>query len=102
MRSKTRVKDRIPPEVKRRAERAGFKKDPDWYAGRVYEPEPESTLESTPPDVRERLARATSQRRTKARQRGADVARMAWEPIRRIIARLRALGRAGQYRHRSP
>ena len=32
-----RVRDRVPPEVRHRTERAGLP-DPTWYAGRSYEP----------------------------------------------------------------
>lgn len=36
--SKRSIRDQIPPEARRRARRAGFSADADWYAGRDYKP----------------------------------------------------------------
>jgi hypothetical protein len=52
------IEDRMPPEVRRRADKGGGPKA-NWYAGREQSPETrvQSTLEETPPEVRDELAK---------------------------------------------
>lgn len=52
------VRDQIPPEARRRARRAGFSADADWYAGRDYDPPTAVEASDDPPENDLALAKA--------------------------------------------
>jgi hypothetical protein len=77
--SRRRVRDIVPPEVRRRT--AEFP-DPDWYAGRVREEVEDRPLLHVDEDaLRQRSREATAASRSRLRQRGR-------QRIRHIVAKI--------------
>ena len=70
--SKRPVRDQIPPEARRRAKRAGFSADADWYAGRDYDPLVDAEAPSGPPAYDQALATARVRHRELRHTRRQD------------------------------
>lgn len=66
------VRDQIPPEARRRARRAGFSADADWYAGRDYVPPRPDEAPSGPPQHDKALAEARARFRKQRKDRRHD------------------------------